>query len=79
MSVQEEANCIIGKDYPEPCVNHEEVFKENIAKMRQYFHSEKREIFETFLNDKFVLKPANSTEYKHYTFAKFLESEFDDF
>lgn len=79
LNVQEKAGCIIGKDYPEPIVDYEEVFRENIAKLQQFFHSEKKEIFETFLNDKNALKPANSNEYKAYTFAKFLESEFDDF
>jgi hypothetical protein len=77
LSVQEAANCVIGKDYPEPCVNHEEIFKENIAKLRQFFQAEKREMFEAFLNDKCVLKPANSIEYKQYTFLKFLESQLE--
>lgn len=79
LSIQEEADCIIGKDYPEPCVDHEESYKENIVKLKQYFNSEKRDLFELILNDKNVLKPANTEEYKHYTFASFLESEFEDF
>lgn len=80
MSVQEEAECIIGRDYPEPCIDHEEAYHENIAKLQQFFHTEKKEIFETFVNDKFVLKPANSDEYKVYTYSEFLSnSEFADF
>lgn len=79
LNLQEKAGCVIGKDYPEPIVDNEEAFRENIAKLQQFFHSEKKEIFETFLNDKSALKPANSNEYRAYTFAKFLESEFDDF
>jgi hypothetical protein len=79
LHIQEEADCIIGKDYPEPCVDHEESYRENIEKLKQYFNSEKRELFELILNDKNVLKPANSDEYKSYTFSSFLESEFEDF
>lgn len=79
LDVQERSNCIIGKDYPEPCVDHDQATKENILKLKQFFNSEKREKFEAFLNDKHVLKPASSFEYKIYTFAKFLDSEFDDF
>ena len=73
MEVQEKANCIIGKDYPEPCVNHDEAFSENIIKLKQFFNSERREIFDQFVNDKNVLKPANFEEYTVYTNAKFLE------
>lgn len=79
LSVQEEADCVVGRDYPEPCIDHEQTFKENIAKLQQFFHTEKKEIFEMFLYDKFVLKPANSEEYKVYTYAEFLNSEFADF
>lgn len=77
--VQEDANCIIGVDYPEPILDHDEAFKENLAKLQQFFHSEKREVFETFLNDKNVLKPANADEFKNFIYARYLESEFDGF
>ena len=79
LSVQEEAECVIGRDYPEPCIDHEEAFRENIAKLQQFFHTEKKEIFDSFLNDKFALKPANSEEYRVYTYKGFLNSQFDDF
>lgn len=77
--VQEEADCIIGKDYPEPCLDHVEACKENIAKLQQYFLTEKKDIFEIFRNEKNVIKPTNSIEYKNFTYAKLLESEFEDF
>ena len=76
--VQEAAHCIVGKDYPEPCVDHEEAFRENIIKLQQFFNSERTEIFEQFVHDKTALKPANSHEYQMYTFAKFLELDLDD-
>ena len=79
LDVQEAAGCVIGRDYPEPCVDHEAVFEENVGKLRQFFNSEKREIFELFLNDKNVIKSASTQEYKFYTFARVLEAEFDDF
>lgn len=79
MDVQETAGCVIGRDYPEPCVDHDAVFEENVGKLRQFFNSEKREIFELFLNDKNVIKSASTQEYKFYTFARILEAEFDDF
>lgn len=55
------------------------VFEENVAKLKQFFNSEKREIFELFLNDKNVVKSASTQEYNYYTFARVLEAEFDDF
>ena len=75
INVQEEAGCIIGKDYPEPIVDHESAFLENNLKLRQYFQIEKREIFTD------VLRPSNSSEYKCFTFNELLKSEtdFDDF
>ncbi|GAB1599142.1 cryptochrome-1-like [Argonauta hians] len=33
LDVQEAANCIVGKDYPFPIVNHRDVSKQNMAKM----------------------------------------------
>jgi hypothetical protein len=79
LTVQEEANCIIGRDYPEPCLDHEKASKENMIKLQQYYQSEKKDIFEIFRNDRNVIKPTNSGEYKAFTYAKFLESEFEDF
>ena len=77
LDAQEKAGCIIGLDYPVPIVNHELAFGENLDKLRKFFNSEKRELFTKFLTDKTVLKPENSKEYRLYTFANFLESEFD--
>lgn len=34
MSVQKQAKCIIGEDYPKPIVDHGKVSKENIQKMK---------------------------------------------
>ena len=73
---QEEAGCIIGVDYPEPIVDHEEMSKENLAKLRQFFHSERsKRMFDSFL------KPANDDEYRLFTYADFLDStsDCDDF
>ena len=33
-AVQEKAKCVIGRDYPEPIVDHAVVMKENMAKMK---------------------------------------------
>ena len=74
LDVQEKANCIIGKDYPEPIVDHDEVYRENQEKLVRYFNLEKREIFETFLNDKYVLKPANLEEFQNFIYTVYLES-----
>ena len=71
LELQEEADCIIGKHYPEPCVDHEQVFNQNIAKLKQFFYSEKKEVFEK--------APNSLNEYKNYTYFKFLQSEFEDF
>lgn len=37
LSVQKAANCIIGKDYPKPIVQHEVISKENMAKMKMAY------------------------------------------
>jgi hypothetical protein len=60
-------------------LDHDEAFKENLAKLQQFFNSEKREIFETFLNDKNVLMPSNPAEFKSFIYASYLESEFNNF
>lgn len=41
MKVQEEANCIIGKDYPAPIVDHAVVSKQCIARMKEAYDAEK--------------------------------------
>ena len=72
--MQEAANCIIGKDYPLPCIDHEKAFRENVKKMKKYFGSMLNEDFENFLKKK--LKPSNTQEYKSYIFASvFLNGE----
>ncbi|EME29765.1 (6-4)DNA photolyase [Galdieria sulphuraria] len=39
LKVQKEVNCILGKDYPLPIVDHEEMKKRNIQKMIQVFQN----------------------------------------
>ena len=39
--VQEQANCIIGKDYPAPIVDHAKVSKQCIARMKAAYDAEK--------------------------------------
>ena len=34
LNIQKQANCIIGKDYPKPIVDHSIISKENMAKMK---------------------------------------------
>lgn len=41
MKVQEEAKCIIGKDYPAPIVDHAVVSKQCIARMKEAYDAEK--------------------------------------
>jgi len=39
LSVQKAANCIIGKDYPKPIVQHEVISKENMQKMKMAYQA----------------------------------------
>ena len=39
LSVQKQAGCIIGKDYPNPIVDHQKASKQNIAKMKQAYEN----------------------------------------
>lgn len=41
MKVQEQANCIIGKDYPAPIVDHATVSKQCIARVKAAYDAEK--------------------------------------
>lgn len=67
INIQEAAKCIIGKDYPMPCIDHERASRENDKKMRNYFSSILNEDFENFLKKK--LKPSNVEEFKTFIFA----------
>ena len=62
IGVQKKANCVIGKDYPFPMINHENARKENIEKMKQAFAMAK--------NNKDKLSSSKRTEqnisYKQY-------------
>lgn len=78
-AVQELANCVVGRDYPEPCLDYEQARQDNIIKLQQYFLTEKKDIFEIFRNERNVIKASNPSEYRTFTYAKFLESEFEDF
>lgn len=46
LAVQQRANCIIGKDYPRPIVDHDVVSKENMEKMKHAYANQA-----TVLND----------------------------
>jgi len=37
LDVQTKANCIIGKDYPAPIVDHKEIHKVNIGRIKQAY------------------------------------------
>ncbi len=37
MEVQKKANCIIGKDYPAPIVDHKEIHKVNIGRLKEAY------------------------------------------
>lgn len=37
LEVQKKANCIIGKDYPNPIVDHKEISKTNIGRMKEAY------------------------------------------
>ena len=37
IDIQRQANCVIGKDYPKPIVEHAVVSKRNMARMKEYF------------------------------------------
>lgn len=41
-SVQKQVGCIIGKDYPDRIVIHEEVSKENMARMKAAYQAGKK-------------------------------------
>ena len=41
LEVQKKANCIIGKDYPAPIVDHKEIHKINIGRMKDAYDSNK--------------------------------------
>jgi hypothetical protein len=69
---------VIGKDYPEPCIDHVQMFQENVIKLRQYFESEKKNIYDVFLSETNVIVPSNTVEYNMYTFANFLNNEMED-
>ncbi len=66
--VQEDAGCIIGRDYPQPILDHEQAFQENVDKLKQFYNSLNK------FNNNFV-----SESYKSYTFKKFLEDELINF
>merc|ERR1712176_89062 len=43
LSVQEECNCVVGKDYPFPIVDHNLASKENMKRMAQAYADNKEE------------------------------------
>lgn len=42
LKVQEKAGCIIGKDYPKPIVEHDQMRKKNIERMAKAYNSSKK-------------------------------------
>jgi len=40
LALQKKANCIIGVDYPNPIVDHAQVSKSNMGRMKLYFGQE---------------------------------------
>lgn len=69
LDLQEDAGCMIGNDYPEPMLDHDQCFIENVAKLSQYFST-----------TTYALHNNNTTEdYKNFTLYKYLKDEFDDF
>ncbi len=68
LDVQEEAGCIVGRDYPQPMLDHDQAFEDNVNKLKQFFQSTNN------LNNNFV-----SESYKSYTFKKFFEEELINF
>ena len=42
LSVQKQAGCIIGQDYPHPIIQHDVVSKENMAKMKAAYSAGKK-------------------------------------
>ena len=41
LEVQKKANCIIGKDYPAPIVDHKDISKTNIGRMKEAYDANK--------------------------------------
>lgn len=39
--MQKKANCIIGKDYPAPIVDHKDISKTNIGRMKEAYDKNK--------------------------------------
>ena len=75
LSVQEEANCIVGKDYPEPIIDHENAFLENNLKLRQYFQTDNKDLFRSILENKEFIRPSNPKEYAFFTYDVFLQCD----
>ena len=66
---QEEAGCIIGRDYPEPMLDHDISFEDNLNKLKQFFNTTNNS-----------LNNNNASEnYKSFTYYNFLGAEFEDF
>jgi len=61
LKVQEEANCIVGKDYPSPMVNHVEASKDCIQKM---------EMVKSVSKDKPHIAPTNEAEVMELMWCK---------
>merc|ERR1712178_383952 len=70
--VQERVGCIIGKDYPKPMVDHSEISKINIGKMKESYAKKINQKSKTPPSSKSVKKEAASlsTSKKRKTVSK---------
>ena len=80
LEVQIESECVIGKDYPGPCVDHKEKAKENLQRLKTFYENESRkpDVNAAFQAEKTAIRPSNSIEYNVFTHATFLNI-FEDF
>jgi len=62
IEIQEEAGCIIGKDYPNPMINHNVAFRRNAREMNNLAKS----LLEKFREEPIHVKPSNAEEAKRF-------------
>ena len=62
ISVQKAAGVIIGKDYPEPIVEHKSISKSNMGRMKEAYDAHKREEAVTKESEKRAKKRARTRQ-----------------
>ena len=80
LEIQIKAKCIIGKVYPGPMVDHDQVYKENQEKLFKFFSDEKRKVDsknEEILKETKVLVAANLEEFEKFIYYRFLNFDKD--